>query len=420
MAKDVNIKVKVDGATEAKQQLDSVAKSTQSVGQTTQQAGKDAGQGLEQAGQKATWLERILDKSQAAALRMVSGFIGIHAVIRYFQALNDQIDQMIEKQAKLTKTTLTASEGGQTLEAVTGTVGKQGYWTNQIAELQKAGGLESPKMAVALMTKAQESFKDVGGIQNPAVAAMLQRLAPKIGAAALSESDLDRIFTDEEKAMEDAWNAAEKIREKHAKHYVKPPKPDFTVSAQDFESLLSKKLGISDEQAAAYKQSPLGRFRTGAGDVAVKDVATEGFTMEWDRRTKEAQAELDRRQNRGEGRGVNPFDWAREYHESRRIAIDQLVADLKNKREQVPEDQRGVYDELIQRVGGTDETPGLPENIVLGRNRNDPMSQENTLKRALELANKPMSMNFDYSHNTIIQPKIGPDPLRERYGTQDT
>ncbi len=166
-------------------------------------------------------------------------------------------------------------------------------------------------------------------------------------------------------------------------------------------------------------QTNLGRSRVGAAEQTAKDIATGRETDEWTRRLKEAQSELDRRQLLGENRRINPLDTNRPYHELRRIAIDRLVSDLKKNREQAPEDQRGVYDELIQRVGGTDESPGLPENINLGGNRNNPRSQQSTLKKALQLS-KPVSMNFDYSHNTIYQPITGRDPFRERYGTQDT
>jgi len=326
------LKQSAQDAQDFKTYLDQSKQSADDFGDSTQNAGAAAGTGFEGATQKATIFDRIINGIERSALRMVTGFLGLHAVVSLVNALIAKMERIQQAQKEITEKSLSVAEVGQTLEAATGTTGKQGDWTKQALSLQASGGLKSPDMALKLMLEAEKSFKSVGGIQNPEVAAMLQRLAPKLGAS--EGSDIDRIFRDEEKRQEDAWEEAEKAREKHSKRYVRGQKPDFTVSAQDFESLLSGKLGVSDEQSAAYMQTPLGRSRatTAMGDLKKADPSY----IEWQLKLKAAEEEQKFRVGQGDTHALMTTD-----AEKGNIALDELDKEI-----QVAKESAGSLEEL--------------------------------------------------------------------------
>jgi uncharacterized protein YoxC len=311
VAKDINIKVKVEGGPESQQQLDGVAKAAGGVGQTTQQAekpiagfgesakraGEKTKRSFEEVSEKGSIVDKVLQGIQGSALRMVVGFFGIQQVIGFVQRLSQSLDEVAEKQRKLLEKTLTASEGGQKMEAATGTVGKQDYWTKQIAGLQKTGGLKSPEDAVALMMGMQEATKGIGGVQNRAVAAMLQRLAPRLGASNKSASDLSAIF------------------EAASKEGIAP---------QGLESFISGKLGVSDAQAREYQKTPLGRSRSNTGEQSILDQTTPPGISDWQLRMKDAQSEFDRRAAKGEDDFL-----IKDENEPQAIALESLVRDIE-------------------------------------------------------------------------------------------
>jgi hypothetical protein len=415
MAKDVNIKVKTEGvdkvqsdferlneelslfnvtlgeggdkAAQASQDqkdfadyLAKTAESAKDAGDAVQDGGQAAAEGMDNASKKGGFLEDILGKVRNQALGMVTGFLGIGGVIKLIDYLNEKLDNMIEKQEKLVDRSLSTAGLGQTMEAATGTVGKQDYWAKEVLGLQKAGGMESQDLAVEMMLKANEYFKGQGGIQNPAVMAMLTGMAPKLGASGKSKSDIDAIF---EAATKEG------------------------IAPDAMESYLSKALGITDAQAEAYMQTPLAKSRSSQAEqlFRAKDRVTDPMAN-WKRRRKVAAEERDDQEAVGDSpRGIT------KYGEMKRIAYDMLAEDLEAAKKDAPDDKKAEYDEYIRRI-----REDFPINLELGKDRDNPRSQQHSLKRALEMAEGvgagPVTINNDYSRRTTYTPIVGYDQFR--------
>jgi hypothetical protein len=108
--------------------------------------------------------------------------------------------------------------------------------------------------------------------------------------------------------------------------------------------------------------------------------------------------------------------------EMKRLAYDKLAEDLEAAKQNAPDEKKAEYDEYIRRI-----REEFPMNLELGKDRDNPRSQQHSLKRALEMAegvdpnsvpqSKPLTMVYDYS--THFHPRTGPDLLRERFSTRD-
>jgi len=407
MAKDINIKVKTDGVEQAKsdfeklndelslfnlnvdkeaqsaaqaardqkdfaEHLEETAEAAKEAGEAVQDGGQKAADGVDNASQKAGILESFLSKVRNQALHMVTGFLGIGGVVKLIEHLK-QLDEMVEKQKKLTEKSLGTAELGQAMESATGTVGKQDYWTKEVLNLQKAGGIKSPEMALELMMKANEYFKPQGGVQNPAVMAMLNRLAPKLGASSKSIPDIDAMF---EKAVTEG------------------------VSPGTMESYLSQAIGISDAQSRAYMQTPLAKSRSSQADQSVKDkAAVPDAVAAWNRRRQEADAERERR----ESAGVNPPGLT-DKAEMKKIAFETLARDLESAKKYATEEEQAEIDEMARRV-----REEFPANLELGKDRFNARSQQNTLRRALERTER-QTINQNFDHSMHYYPIVGQDP----------
>ncbi len=260
-------------------------------------------------------------------------------------------------------------------------------------------------MAAALMIKAQESFKDFGGVQDPAVAAKLQRLAPMLGAANISESDLDRIFKEEEKAQEDAWDEAEKRREKHAKHYVKPPKPKFGVAARDFESFLSNKIGMTSAQGQEYLKTPLGVSRSSGSSQGLADEDSTKTFIDWQQRMVNAQAEYGRLSSMGEDR------WAPGKHEVIKMALESELEDIDSLLASEPDpDRKAQLAQLRKRVVTERMIQTSSPAMLL------PPVTKSSIKTGIEAAN---TINIYNQHITQHRPIVHPGDYGARVGPND-
>jgi hypothetical protein len=324
---------------------------------------------------KANGLGEALARVGHQAMRMVGGFIGIQGVMKLISALNEQLDQMLEKQKKLTEKSLTSAEGGQALEAATGTTGKQDFWTRQILSLQKSGGLASEGTASALMLGMQGATSGIGGIQNPAVAAMLQRLAPRLGASNKSAGDLNAIF-----------DAA-------SKEGIEP---------QGLESFISGKLGVTDAQSAAYMQSSLGKSRSSAAGQAYKSQIDSMDYRDWQRRMAESQEELDQRTARGENRLL-----VKDKNEVMGIAFESLTQDLLKARDNATGSERDRLDEAIRRVGSLSSGTGDLSFQF------DPAAQKQWYKWGMEGEQTNQSVTINHNHITNHNPIAGGDAYRK-------
>lgn len=405
MAKDINIKVKTEGIDQAKsdfgdlnqelslfnlnvdkeakaaaqaaqdqrdfaEYLKDTANAATEAGDSVEQAGEKSADAMEKPAEKANGLIGFLRRTESQALRMVAGFLGLQGVMRLISALNEQLDQMIEKQKKLTETAMTSAEGGQALEAATGTVGKQDYWTRQILSLQKAGGLASQEQASALMLGLQGATQGVGGIRNPAVAAMLQRLAPMLGASGKSAGELNAIF------------------ETAAKEGVGP---------EGLEPFISGRLGVSGAQAHAYLQSPLGRSRIALAGQAYRSQVASMDYRDWQTRLAEAQEELDRRTAMGENRIL-----VRDRNEVMQIALESLTRDLVRQRDQASGPERQRLEQTIREVGSY--SSGADDLLY----QFDPFAQQIAYRTGMNASR----VTIDNRHITQNLPIVGPDQYR--------
>jgi hypothetical protein len=349
-------------AQDFKEYLDQAADRATNTGDAAQNAGQIAGQGFEVAAQKVSIFDRIVNGVQASAIRMVVGMLGIQAVLKVVNAVKEKLEEIQKIQKELADKSLDASKVGQSIEAATGTVGRQDVWTKKALALQGAGGLESIDAAAALMTGMQGATAGVGGIRNPVIAAMLQRLAPKLGASGKSGGDLSAIF------------------EAAAKEGVGP---------EGLEAFISKGLGVSNAQAAAYMQSSLGRSRSGAAKSELGGFVAAASTVDWQTRLTGAEAELKHRVDTGEEKWLIP-----DAMEKIMIAFDSLKSEI--------DAAAGTTTDPARRA----KLQALSDQL----NITDPYQAKTPLLSkgaAIETEFKSMSINNDYSRNTYQMPVVG-------------
>ena len=154
MSKNINIHIKTPGAAQAKQQLDSIGKSSQRVGQQTTAGQKQAAAATEKTTGKLTGMGRILDTLKTQVMGFVGAFLGIQTVMKLINFLIEKLERIQQLQKSIYEKSLSFMEIGQALEFQTGTVGKQQYWAKQAIELQEAGALK-PGVAGQMLTSLE-------------------------------------------------------------------------------------------------------------------------------------------------------------------------------------------------------------------------------------------------------------------------
>ena len=182
MAKDINIHVKAPGADQAKQQLDKVGQSAKGVGEKAAKGGEAGAKGLSR-------MDKVLKSVKASALGFIGAFLGMATITKIINSLVEKLEKVQRLQKSIYEKSLSMMQGGQALELQTGTVGKQQEWAKIISSVQKAGGLATPGAATQLLTSADISFAERGGIKNEEIIKLVKGIAPYIGAAGLSSDE---------------------------------------------------------------------------------------------------------------------------------------------------------------------------------------------------------------------------------------
>ena len=194
MAKDINIHLKTKGAERTKQQLGGVAQASKQVGDKTAEGHKEGAGAVDKTTQKMTGMGRVLGNLKSQVLGFIGGFLGLQAVIKLVDYLQQKLQRIQQIQEQLYRQSVSMSQIGQALEFQTGTKGMQQFWTKLALQLQAAGGLPSPEVAQQMMISMDIAFSKQGGIKSQQIQELARQLAPFVGAAGLGPQEVAKVF----------------------------------------------------------------------------------------------------------------------------------------------------------------------------------------------------------------------------------
>ena len=136
MSKDVNIHLKTTGAEKTRADLDKTGQATKDLGDTTAKGQQQAAASTEQTTGKLGAMGRVVGSIKSQIVGMVTGFLGLHAVVKLVTYLIGKLERIAELQKQIYEKSLQFAEIGQALEFQTGTIGRQKFWTQQAIDLQ--------------------------------------------------------------------------------------------------------------------------------------------------------------------------------------------------------------------------------------------------------------------------------------------
>ncbi|MCK4958167.1 MAG: hypothetical protein KAT00_02180 [Planctomycetes bacterium] len=194
MPDDINIHVKTPGADKAKTDLDQIGQSGKKLGDQVASGSKKAADATEKSTKKLSGMGRILGALKSQVLGLAGAWLGMQGVTKLVAALNEKLQRTSRLQQEIYNNSLQLAEVGQSLEIQTGTIGHQQDWTQKAAELQKAGGLQSPGVAKDMMISMDIAQAEQGGIKNPQVMDLARELAPFVGANQMTGDEVSKLF----------------------------------------------------------------------------------------------------------------------------------------------------------------------------------------------------------------------------------
>ncbi|MCX5632845.1 MAG: hypothetical protein NTW93_04110 [Phycisphaerae bacterium] len=247
--KDINIHVRAKDTAETKRQIDETTSSMYDLWKATGEGAKQAGDGTEKATEKLGFMGRTLESLKRQALGFISGFVGLAAVVTLVNELANGLKRVQELQKATYEKGLDYSELGQRLAFQAGAPGKQQYFAEQIAGIQRAGLIADKQTAYQLLSSADTTYKSLGGIKNPKILSLANELAPTIGAAGMSQGEIKSLF-----------ELAEKVK--------------IAPTAEAY-----KKLMAEAKTAADISKTTMGEFITGF-EGATAGYLAKGGTLE--------------------------------------------------------------------------------------------------------------------------------------------
>jgi hypothetical protein len=191
---EVNIHLKTPGAQQAQQALGKTATSARKLGDEAHKGGRKGADGLGALEKKSKGIGNIFTTLKGQVIGFVGAWIGLEGVQKIITVIIQKLERMQQLQATIYQQTISLSELGQKLEYQTGTVGQQQGWAKKAVDLQAAGALKGTDVAQQMMVSADIAFAGMGGIKNPRVMAMLNKIAPIVGSAGFSGSEIAQAF----------------------------------------------------------------------------------------------------------------------------------------------------------------------------------------------------------------------------------
>ena len=192
--KDINIHVRAQDTEQTKKQIGDVGGAAEQLGKKVSEGQRAAGESTEKATEKFGLMGRTLETLKSQALSFISGFIGLAAVVKLVNNLADGLKRVQDLQKATYGKGLDYSEFGQRLAFQAGAPGKQQYFAEQIAGIQRAGLIKDKETVYQMLSSADTTYKSQGGIKNPQILSFLNELAPTIGATQLSQGEIKSLF----------------------------------------------------------------------------------------------------------------------------------------------------------------------------------------------------------------------------------
>jgi hypothetical protein len=193
MAKEINIPVRVIDAEQAKAKIESVSRAGKELGGQFESGQTQAAVAVDKTSEKMNVLERILHRVTGQVLSFIAGWLGLRGVQALISGVIEKLQKVQQLQQDIYKSSLPLSDLGQKVVAATG-VGTQQGQAEQIAALQKTGGLESPEIAQQMALAADAAYRKQGGVGNTNIIDFLKDIAPFIGAEQLSADDAAKLI----------------------------------------------------------------------------------------------------------------------------------------------------------------------------------------------------------------------------------
>ncbi|MGB8226889.1 MAG: hypothetical protein WCE45_08530, partial [Sedimentisphaerales bacterium] len=152
--KDINFHVRAQDTEDFKRKIDNSTDSLYDFYKATGEASKQAGDSTEKATEKLGFMGHALEKLKSQALSFISGFVGLAAVVTLVNELANGLKRVQELQRTTYEKGLDYSQLGQILSFQAGAPGKQQYFAEQIAGIQRAGLIADKQMAYQLLSSA--------------------------------------------------------------------------------------------------------------------------------------------------------------------------------------------------------------------------------------------------------------------------
>jgi len=194
MAKDLNIHIKVKDTEEARRLLEGFSQDVNKVGGSVKDMGSKAGEATNTLGEKLTGVGGILQTLTTKVGAFIAAWLGLKGVEKVISVLMEKLARIAQYQKEIYDNSLNLAQLGQSLESQTGTQGKQLDWAKQAAKLQESGSLASPEIARQMMASMDRAFSGMGGIKNPKVMELANKLAPFIGTHQLEGEAVGKLF----------------------------------------------------------------------------------------------------------------------------------------------------------------------------------------------------------------------------------
>jgi len=198
--KDINIHVKAQDIPQTKIDFEDVGKSIEDVGKKIADGNKQAADSTEKLSQKTTDQSNIVDKLVTGVKSYVLAWLSIEGVKKAINWFIEKLEKIRDLQKEIHETTTDYAKIGQSLVAMTGTVGKEQEYAKLAAGITQKGGFENKNISAQMLRSAQTSFKNQKGIDNPQVISLLNEMAPVFGAYGFGEEEIKAFMDIAEKA----------------------------------------------------------------------------------------------------------------------------------------------------------------------------------------------------------------------------
>jgi hypothetical protein len=192
-ADEAQVKITTPGAPQAQQALKNTGEAAKQMGRDVSAASDNAANKTKDVGDEAGNTSGKLEGMGNAAKQMVSGFMGLAAVVKILEDIAAKLEETIRLRDEALGAAMTPLQLGQQMVVQTGT-GSQQQWAERILRLQQTGGFADASAASELMTAMDVGFAGQGGIGSEDIMNLTTRIAPDLAAMNLSGSQVSAII----------------------------------------------------------------------------------------------------------------------------------------------------------------------------------------------------------------------------------